>query len=285
MERHSISVDDKCPFCTDSIDNPWKEFVAKYDVDLVCISLKDRQDRALQAEQEFHRVGLCRFVTMVRPERGPTFWEGCWNSHHSVSEQASKQLLTVFEDDVCFDTTQTPTELTARVSDALENLRDADWYILYWGGVSPWSMPYRNGVNRSSTLTTHAYMLSPRGIQWMRDSPFGISSTRNHIDQYISQSMPGAYSLTPMIAYQRPLGTDNVKLQETLVLNPRGMRVLEIIIPITYLILGLLLAFACAWICYRFHNKHTYWTYVGVTIGFLLIAISIIQICIYYQVF
>src|SRR5690606_24308969 len=106
LEIHEIPILESCSYCNDSKQSPWEAFCHKYDMKMFCISLKDRDDRAQLTMGEFHRVGLCRFVSMYRPTRGKTFLQGCWDSHRQLSlhtqqlssSSSSPILLTVFED-------------------------------------------------------------------------------------------------------------------------------------------------------------------------------------------
>src|SRR2546422_8637370 len=74
-----------------------------------CISLRERNDRYLEALKEVHRTGLCQMplFQFYRPERSKDgFVAGCWSSHQNVAKLAlekSQNVVLVLEDDFQLD--------------------------------------------------------------------------------------------------------------------------------------------------------------------------------------
>ncbi|MEZ5559129.1 MAG: hypothetical protein R3E86_11405 [Pseudomonadales bacterium] len=182
-----------------------------------CISLKSRNDRAELVAEEFHRTGLCQRVIFYRPVKHPVKGTiGSWESHRAVcglgQAQGARTTL-VFEDDVKFVRGLTPRRVRA-IGDAIRRL-PADWNIFYLGHWPVWCYFVRPNVLRTASACAHAYVASPRLLEWMqahphstRDSVKMITLVGHQLDAAFA-ALPGCYALFPMIATQSISRSDN----------------------------------------------------------------------------
>jgi GR25 family glycosyltransferase involved in LPS biosynthesis len=203
-----------CPHCNGTHAQPlldWSFVDAVY-----CISLKTRDDRATRVAEEFHRVGLCRYVRFFRPDKHPKKGIiGSWESHRRCSmdamERGCRNAL-VLEDDVLFMRNVTPA-LLREVANTLDGL-PPDWHILYLGHwpVEAWFL--RPNLLETRSACAHAYIVSPRLMRWIADHPYGtpgIEFTRlvgRALDSAFSR-LPGTYAIFPMLATQSISKSDN----------------------------------------------------------------------------
>lgn len=203
---HACPHDPGCAYCNgaepdDAFD--WSFVEAAY-----CISLVHRTDRAAAAAQEFHRLGLCRKVTFLRPERHPSKPTiGIWESHQAVAADALKRglrTIVVFEDDVRFRRHVRPGSVRA-VSKVLARL-PLGWMIFYLGHwpVRAWFL----GRHLLETVSgcTHAYIASRDALIWLRDHPYGTAPLFPFVGTGIDSAyaaMPGTFAYFPMLALQR----------------------------------------------------------------------------------
>jgi GR25 family glycosyltransferase involved in LPS biosynthesis len=203
-----------CPHCSNPDAPPlldWGFLDAVF-----CISLKIRDDRAMRAAEEFHRAGLCRYVEFYRPEKHPERGViGSWESHRQVAMEAQRRgcrNALVFEDDVKFLRRITPRRLE-KVRRTLARLPD-DWRVFYLGHwpVEAWFLG-RNLLKTRSGCA-HAYIISPRLMQWIREHPYGRPGTPmtkivgKNLDAAFAE-LPGTYALMPMLATQSVSASDN----------------------------------------------------------------------------
>jgi hypothetical protein len=211
---HRCPTRPDCPHCNGSHPQPildWSFLDAVY-----CISLKTRDDRAQRVAEEFHRVGLCRYVQFYRPDKHPQRGVvGSWESHRQVAMEAQRQghrNALVFEDDVKFLRRITPNRL-ATVALTLQRL-PSDWRIFYLGHwpVEAWFL--RSNVLKTRSACAHAYIISPRLMQWLKEHPHGTpgipmtSIIGKALDSAFSR-LPGTYALVPMLATQSVSSSDN----------------------------------------------------------------------------
>jgi GR25 family glycosyltransferase involved in LPS biosynthesis len=196
-------------------DNLWSFVPQAY-----CISLKDREDRAEEATQQFHRVGLCNKVLFVRPSKDKTTCKrpgtrGCWESHRFVAKlslEGGFPFILVFEDDVLFDKDITP----QRILDLKESFNDlpSDWNAYQIGHWSIASVPYKKGITRTWSLCTHSYFMNKPLMQWIFDHPFDNTFFSPYggfgIDCYLA-TMRKVYGFFPMLAYQSGSKSSNAK--------------------------------------------------------------------------
>jgi hypothetical protein len=176
---------------------------------IYCISLQSRDDRAASAAAQFHRLGLCRRVVFYRPLKHPTKTvTGIWESHRAVAVHAlahEQSTVLILEDDVLFGKRLRPRTIRA-IAGALRGL-PPDWMIFYLGHMARWAYFVRPRVLRVSSTTAHAYIASPRLLQWLRDHPFGTPGTArvrivgNGIDSAYAR-LAGAYAFFPLVATQ-----------------------------------------------------------------------------------
>jgi hypothetical protein len=183
-----------------------------------CISLRHRDDRALDAARELHRVGLCARAVFHRPTKDRIAKRGCWESHRAVAAHARARGLRrvlILEDDVLF-APSVSTATADRVGAALVGL-PMDWMGFYLGHWALWAYPISRHVLRCSSLCTHAYVASERLLDWLCETPFerGRSLVRsgvggNGLDSAFAV-LPGMYACFPLIAVQRFVPNDHMK--------------------------------------------------------------------------
>ena len=176
---------------------------------IYCISLQSRDDRTASAAAQFHRLGLCRRVVFYRPLKHPTRTViGIWESHRAVAVRAlahEQGTVLILEDDVLFGERVRPRTIDA-IAGALRGL-PPDWMIFYLGHMARWAYFVRPRVLRVSSTAAHAYIASPRLLQWLRDHPFGtpgIAHVRiagNGINSAYAR-LPAAYAFFPLVATQ-----------------------------------------------------------------------------------
>jgi len=219
---HRCQPDPNCRYCAPSArPDPAESFDWSFLDAAYCISLQTRDDRAAQAAEEFHRVGLCRLVVFCRPtkeDRTPK--KNIWRSHQAVAGQARAtrgRRVLILEDDVVFSPGLTP-ETVREVAEALARLPEG-WMALFLGHWPIWSYFIGRHVVRTSSLCTHAYIASGRLLRWIRRHPCRIETEPTNslgerlrgrgIDAAFS-ALPGMYAFHPMIATQRPSENDHV---------------------------------------------------------------------------
>ena len=201
-----------------------------------CINLQDRVDRFLEAQCEFHRVGLCDKLLFYRPPR-PLLdeWQahqqhlsntnsqdaimtvtrgayGCWMSHKAIVNHAlskgHKRIL-IFEDDVTFLPALTQSVINHEIPEALTVLPDdADFFHLGYfplrGSPVLHSGPSQFGkLWWVKALCTVAYVATVKGMQTIRDGDMSLP-----IDFWMLKHNTQQYALYPKIAWQRKSATD-----------------------------------------------------------------------------
>lgn len=138
-----------------------------------CISLRSRDDRADAAAAALHGVGLCRLAVFCRPLKHPVWpLAGIWEARRSVAlselDSGCRTVL-ILEDDVAFSRRLKP-RTVQRIGHSLARL-PADWMIFYLGHM-PWRAYFvSRNVLRVSSTAAHAYVASPRLLEWLRDRP------------------------------------------------------------------------------------------------------------------
>lgn len=142
----------------------WKDFPL-----VLCINLKEREDRYAEAIAEFKKVGL-ENVTFYRTNRDTDRNKGCIDSHMACLEYAIKMgvpYVLVLEDDVEFQPEYQ--EGIRNVINYIQN--NPDWEILYLGGFIYKKKQHRTKqILEGSVLCTQAYVikteLARRLLQW-----------------------------------------------------------------------------------------------------------------------
>jgi hypothetical protein len=212
---HPCPPDPTCPYCNGSIAAgealDWSFLDGVY-----CISLRSREDRAVNVAAQFHKVGLCRQVQYYRPLRFPgRGYIGSWESHRAVAEHARErgcQTTLILEDDVQFVRRLTPRSVRA-IGRAIEGL-PPDWMIFFLGHWPLWAYFVRPNVLRTSSGCAHAYIVSPRLLCWLHEHPWGTPGIekRRLIGKALDSAyarLPATYALFPMIATQSISRSDN----------------------------------------------------------------------------
>lgn len=225
-----VTKRDDCVFCqTPDLSSVWNFLDGVY-----CISLVDRVDRQNYAAEELHRVGLCQVAQHYlseRPKKQLGDGWGCFVSHQQLAQHAQTQhqkCVLVLEDDFIFNSNVNIDDLPTKIKQALHEL-PSDFTRLQLGYQPLVSLPYGKTTKRASSTFLHAVIWSPRGLNWMSTMPY------RHIyhDFQLAVSLPKSYDISPMLCFQRILGTDNTsKLSEHLFTNPDVMRHSEWTFPL-----------------------------------------------------
>ncbi len=212
--HHACPRDPACRFCNGTAaadDFDWSFAGAVY-----CISLQHRDDRAVSAATEFHRVGLCRQVTFYRPAKHEgSAVSGIWNSHRHVVRRAARhghQRVLVFEDDVQISRRLRPATLR-RIADAVDGL-PPDWTLFFLGHWPLWAYPVGRRLLRVGSACAHAYIGSERLMEWFesnrsrKDADYARLAGKGVDAAYAA--LPGAYAWFPMIAIQSASRSDHL---------------------------------------------------------------------------
>jgi hypothetical protein len=247
----------KCKYCQNKL-NIW-DFLDK--VYIIC--LKDREDRYETALVEVHKSGLCQNVEFYRPERSKDgFASGCWDSHVQITKLAlnkNQKLILVLEDDFEFDQDRNIVEVTTQIKNALTKLPRNKWNRLSLGHISWFKLYYADGVNRSSSVLTHAQIWSENGMKWMASHPIddGSKLIGMQVDGYISYKLPFSYSVTPMVAFQRNEKSD--RAMNDLLVQTETLKSSEIWIPIVWAFCIILEIVVVMFVCrYFFHTSYLF---------------------------
>jgi len=212
---YSCPPDPNCAYCNATIQTgkalDWSFLDSAY-----CISLKSRDDRATNVAKEFHRVGLCQKVIFYRPLKHPIKGIiGSWESHRAVGMHAlqlGSEKTLIMEDDVSFTGHLRPTKMRS-IARAINNL-PRNWTIFFLGHWPVWAYPVRFNVLRTGSACAHAYIASPRLLQWLEVHPWGapgvdkLRLVGKALDSAYAK-LPGTYALFPMIATQSVSKSDN----------------------------------------------------------------------------
>ncbi len=171
--------------------------LSKLAVDAVlCISLKNREDRRAAIEKEFAACGReIEFFLADKDQENPE--RGCYNSHLACARIAvarGYERVLILEDDAIIDPFRPETIL--RINRFLES---ANPEIFYLGAVlgKMWLTRHRN-IARIRGQATHAYILSAQGCAKVAgwEAYFGRG-----IDNLYSKRFKG-YGVFPMICFQ-----------------------------------------------------------------------------------
>ena len=216
-EFHLCAPDPSCRYCAadsgDALDFDWTFLDRIY-----CISLRSREDRTATAAAELHRVGLCRQTLFYRPLKHPT-WPlvGIWESHRRVARHAldsGYRTVLILEDDVIFARRLRP-RTVQKIAQALRRL-PPDWMLFFLGHM-PWRAHFvRHDILRVCSTAAHAYIASPRLLEWLRDHPFGTPGIERlrfagmGIDAAYAKFRE-AYAFFPMVVRQSGSVGDNTR--------------------------------------------------------------------------
>jgi hypothetical protein len=213
---------------------------------VICICLRERDDRLAESAEQFHRVGLCRHVIYYRPLR-PSKDEikrlgvlkggayGCWESHRFATRTAREkwgvERLLIFEDDVQFVDDFTP-EMLSRIGEQIDNLPD-NWDIFYlghfpvfgyWQNWSPPDMLLGDLAPASQWRTwsfmTHAYVQNAAQMDRVIQNSYVDVQRQSFLYRLVDPEIEydawnmftaKQYAAFPMIAYQSQSPTSNAK--------------------------------------------------------------------------
>lgn len=184
-----------------------------------CISLKEREDRAVAATAQFNEVGLASRLLFYRPNRHKTNPVlGIWESHCAVARHALAQgheRVAIFEDDVRFDLKLTTRKLGS-IARALDILPD-NWQIFFLGHWIIDCAFVSRTVLWTQSGCAHAYIASRQLLEWMAASDFEDFRRRHPEPSVIGRGiddafyrLPHAFAIFPMIAIQSTSPSDHL---------------------------------------------------------------------------
>ena len=215
---HHCAHDPDCAYCNGSMEGKDDALDWSFLDGVYCISLQSREDRVESVSAEFHRTGLCRHVLFYRPIKHPkNGLIGSWGSHRAVGQHALSQgqnLTLILEDDVQFSANLRPARIDA-IARAIDKL-PADWLIFFLGHWPIWSYFVRPDVLRTGSACAHAYIVSPRMLQWLHDHPYGSPCLKKYkiigkaIDSAYAR-LPATKAMLPIIAIQSVSESDNLR--------------------------------------------------------------------------
>jgi hypothetical protein len=196
---------------------------------IYCISLQEQPHRTRQAIAHFHRIGLCRHVTLYRPVRGKNGERAIWESHRALARHAlenDRRCTLMLEDDVDFR--QLWSKLAPRIERAIGAL-PTDWCAFYLGHIPFQAYFVRRDILRVRSACAHAYVASERLLTWLTDTePFRPDvATWDRIGGSIDGALaglPGMYALFPMAVLQRYLGDYRIDTRVDAQGRPRSWR-------------------------------------------------------------
>ena len=216
------------------MDDNWS-FLDKYNIQVWCISLEERNDRYRYVCNEFKKVGLYDRVNFYRPPRNPRSGrEGCLISHLVCMKEAyahNKHEL-IFEDDVKF---------TNNWGTCIEEIKlflekDTSWDIFRFGCVLSYfehKSAHSEKIWKSKSYNTHAILYNTKIIKYILEK--GLERTTFHLDDYLHDNTEiNDYSLIEPICYQKAgLSSDNKwfsrKFLQTLMENKYIFEILQYI--------------------------------------------------------
>jgi GR25 family glycosyltransferase involved in LPS biosynthesis len=232
VQEHPCPYSDTCVTCNGgtSLYNWSGVFDKAY-----CISLQGREDRLISSAQQFHNIGLCKYVTYYRPTRDnsqhvarPTT-RGCWESHRDVmtkGKQAGAEKLLIFEDDVIFEKNRVNQKVITTIAKFLNKKK---WDMFYLGHFSYFAAPTTTyKINRIVAAMLHAYIIrtSSTFCNWLIDTPHDTMIGNRQLGLFANIIAGGvhppgidiyaalktrAYAIFPQIAWQSGSETSNPK--------------------------------------------------------------------------
>jgi len=268
---HPCPTDPQCRYCNRDQGDEEPGFDWSFVDAVYCISLRSRRDRFDVAVEQFHRLGLCRHVTFLRPVKGPRggVVRAIWEAHRACLSHARGRgaaTALVLEDDVVFLPWMRPHHLE-RAAAAMRDL-PRDWRGFYLGHLPLRSYFVRPRVVRTVSASLHAYVASPRLMDWLiatdwEQPGWGRALFGYGLDAAYA-ALPGMYAFFPMLAVQSlspsdHTGTHKPKRLAGLELQPliesfgvRGGRLMQylhaLLTPMWWLFAAIVPRFGCGWV-------------------------------------
>jgi len=246
-ELRPVPRSEACAYCTNEaavFGTGW-EFLDQ----VYCITLKEREDRHVEAHAQLHQYGLCRKTQMYvtarseHPDESQRSKHGIFMSHQQVcriAKERQQSKVLVLEDDFLFRSDVAAETIPTQIEQALQSLPE-DWRRLNLGFVDLFGVRYNAHVTRSLSTTAHAVIWSAAG----RDFLAGMSFQNEHVDNKLV-FLPRSFCIQPILVYQRgSFSTNTDSFIQTFFLNPSGMLAATIWIPIAYVLVWLILTLIC----------------------------------------
>lgn len=226
-------------------ENVWRKFTSLW----FCLCLKDREDRLQESSAQFHRYGLCRLVTYLRPERPtPEMCKkagvvsvgrfGCWNTHtipaEILLESIGSDHAGVFEDDLLFRDDQMS---VARLATVWEDFKrfvvPAGFEAFKFGSHTLSGTAVAGTADNSKAMDTklhrqslsrvyktesyllHAFLWSRGGAQKLCGTSFVANAQKKgyeeDIDAWTNTAKLKVYSCYPQLVVQSGSDTSNTE--------------------------------------------------------------------------
>ena len=194
------------------------EFLNKFNIDVWCICLIERDDRFKYINEEFKKVGLNN-VKFHRPLRNNDGAVGCLLSHKYCAEE-SKKLNThalVFEDDAMFTD-----DFASKIPCIIEFLSSKQkWDVIRLGSaITSLHKPsdITDKIWKCSCYNNHAVIYNTYAIDDIFNSTNFIKNP--HIDDYLHDNEYLDFSLIDVMCYQKSnMGTDINWFNNTIIQN------------------------------------------------------------------
>lgn len=155
-----------CEYCLKSPPSRIKRLEWNWLPVAYCITLASRPERKRQADQEFHRVGLCGKIIYYSTQKDNISGiRGCWESHRSIAKKCiedNAEWYLVFEDDIVFKRNFDQKNIDKIESSLLDiTTTTPSWKMLYLGGLpkSLWYSPTKDYASWHAWMC-HAVIVS-----------------------------------------------------------------------------------------------------------------------------
>jgi hypothetical protein len=176
---------------------------------ILCINLKERDDRLREASAEFRKVGLER-VIFYRTTRQADRAKGCTDSHMECLKYAVDRevpYVLIFEDDVMF---QEGFEVNLRNSIAFLE-KNPDWKCFYLGGLifRKTARP-APGIVKGAILCTQAYVVKTALAKELLARRGFFANKLVSVDLFYTMVIwnSALFHSEPLICTQRPSESD-----------------------------------------------------------------------------
>lgn len=181
---------------------PWDFFPL-----IMCINLREREDRFAEVREELKRVGLQR-VEFFRSERQPDKERGCWESHMACLSRMVERgvpYALIMEDDIAFSP-----DHAVHMNRVIDFLRTRPgWKFLHLGGFIFREVERIGGhFLRGGIMCTHGYVVTLEHAKLLLQESANYSGFSIDTLYTIVNRNDAIVHLNPLAAVQRPSKSD-----------------------------------------------------------------------------